>query len=202
MNKRSYLLILLLLAVAFTQCKNKVKERDDALKLSLSKYFKTELDTTSKIDSIILLKVDTLNTKNNYGFESDAWLNYALRRSSLDSLNATFVISKFKIANAYDEISSSLASTERTEAIAMKEKYRSQADETLSIIKKATVLDSLRTNSKDSLNNLGYIANFKVIYRDHSNVQGKVEGYLRFAPNYSILITKTPEIDFDSYVVK
>jgi hypothetical protein len=133
--------------------------------------------------------------------DSDAWLTYASKRSKLDSLNVEYVKLAYDKAKAYYGISASMGADEVESARGKTKEWRKKADETLSYYSKAADLDSLSKIHKDSLTNLGYYVNFRIVYSDKSNVQDKFDGWLRFAKNYSIIKTKTPEIDTDTYLI-
>jgi len=198
------LLLVISILVCLSSCKTKAdfeNERNDSLKASLKKHLISIADKGDSIDSIVLLKVDTLNPKLNMSLESDAWVTYAAKRSKLDSLNVEYVKLSYDKAKAYYSISTSMGANELESARDKTKEWRKKANETLSYYSKASDLDSLSKIHKDSLTNLGYYVNFRVVYSDKSNVQDKFTGWLRFAKNYSIIKTKTPEINTDSYLI-
>lgn len=187
--------LLLLAAIGLSSChksqKQRNAERDDSLRTALNQYIKYQLPQAEKIDSIILLKVDTLTPKLNISLQYQDWRTYTRRRMQLDSVNREAVTTELYKVKSYFMVSPVLGNTEMAKAKKHYATFTTRFKQTDSCIKNTHLLKAAAQKVKDSVTNMGYALAYRIVYTDRGNVQNKLQGNIRMARNYSVMKTDT-----------
>jgi hypothetical protein len=153
MNKYLTITISISLTVFMIACKSKTELQNEKLQIDLQTYFTENLeDSTSKLDSFFLIKVDTISQQMLL-FEQSSVLN-----SQLEYLIDIYKLNTQKLSNSVDQIrlyrmigSQDLVDIEKKDFDKQKEKgvsIKSEIDTVMAVIKRIDSTANLADTTK------------------------------------------------------